>query len=306
MLLEQTSAWQLEIVPDCEARLSLVQGIEVQPWRATLQQTFTHFCDDLLTERLDALDVVAIGFQLFAHPAWDFGATSVGKTRELAVVGDRHDARHDGDIHAHGPYTLDKVEVAVGIEEVLGDRTVGTGVGLAHEVPQVFFEVACLWVHLRVSRHFDVEVVAAFFADEAHQVVGVAQLTAGHAHAGRQVATQGNNALDAGLLVLGQQAAQVVLAVAHARKVRSGGNFDLAFQLQHGVDRAVTGRAAGAVGAGKEVGVVAGQLRSSRHQFFMPSIGLGREELEAVATFLGHGNNPMKLRYRKSCTAAPT
>jgi hypothetical protein len=40
-------------------------------------------------------------------------------------------------------------------KEVLGDRTVGTGVGLAHEVLQIFFEVACLWVHLRVSRHFD-------------------------------------------------------------------------------------------------------------------------------------------------------
>ena len=80
-----------------------------------------------------------------------------------------------------------------------------------------------------------------------------------------------------------------VLAVAHARQVRSGGNFDFAFQLQHGVDRAITGRTAGAVGAGEEVGVVAGQLLGSRHQFFMPSIGLGREELEAVATVLGHG-----------------
>jgi hypothetical protein len=145
-------------------------------------------------------------------------------------------------------------------------------------------------MHLRVSSNFDVEMITGFFTNEFHQFIGVTQLTAGHAHAGRQVTTQGNDALDAGSLVLVQQAAQVVLAVADARQVRCGRYFDFAFQLQNGVEGAITGRTTSAIGAGKEVGIVSGQLTGSGEQFFMPSIGLGREELEAVATVLGHGH----------------
>src|SRR3546814_15762339 len=68
-----------------------------------------------------------------------------------------------------------------------------------------------------------------------------------------------------------------------AGQVWGGRDFDFAFELQHGVDRAVTGRAASAIGAGEEIRVVARQLAGSGDQFFMPSIGLRREELEAVA-----------------------
>jgi len=147
-------------------------------------------------------------------------------------------------------------------------------------------------MHLRVSGDFDVEMIGGFFTNEFHQFIGVTQLTAGHAHAGRQVATQGNDALDAGSLVFVQQAAQVVLAVTDARQVRSGGYFDFVFQLQHGVDRAITGRTASAVGAGKEIRIVGGQLAGSGKQLFLPGIGLGREKLEAVATVLGHWRGP--------------
>jgi hypothetical protein len=132
--------------------------------------------------------------------------------------------------------------------------------------------------------------ISGFFTNEFNQFIGVTQLAAGHAHAGRQVTTQGNDALDAGSLVLVQQSAQVVLAVADARQVRCGRYFDFAFQLQNGVEGAITGRTASAVGAGKEIGVVRCQLTGNVEQFFMPSIGLGREELEAVATVLGHGH----------------
>ncbi len=133
------------------------------------------------------------------------------------------------------------------------------------------------------------EVATGFFTNEGYQVIGVQQLAAGHAHAGRQVTAQGDDALDAGALVLLQQAAQVGFAVADAGQVRCGGNLYFVLELQHGVDRAVAGRATGTVGAGEEVGVVAGQLTGSGEQFFLPSIGLGRKELEAVATILGHG-----------------
>ncbi|KTF07743.1 hypothetical protein MGSAQ_000761 [marine sediment metagenome] len=39
-------------------------------------------------------------------------------------------------------------------------------------------------MHFRVGGDFDVEVIAGLAADELHQFVGVAQLAAGHAHAG--------------------------------------------------------------------------------------------------------------------------
>lgn len=80
-----------------------------------------------------------------------------------------------------------------------------------HEVGQVGFEIARLWVHFRVGGHFQVEVVSGFLADELDQVAGVAQFATGHAHARWQVATQGDDALDAGSLVFRQQGAQVVL-----------------------------------------------------------------------------------------------
>jgi hypothetical protein len=104
--------------------------------------------------------------------------------------------------------------------------------------------------------------ITGFFTNEFNQVIGVAQLAAGHAHAGRQVTTQGNDALDAGSLVLVQQAAQVVLAVADARQVRCGRYFDFAFQLQNGVEGAITGRTASAVGAGKESGLYVANWRA--------------------------------------------
>lgn len=69
------SAWQLEVVPDRQARVGLVQGVEVQPRCATLQQGLAHFADDLLAEGLDA-DVIAVGFQLLAYPALSSAAAS--------------------------------------------------------------------------------------------------------------------------------------------------------------------------------------------------------------------------------------
>ncbi|MNH19525.1 hypothetical protein D3C79_792660 [compost metagenome] len=155
-----------------------------------------------------------------------------------------------------------------------------------HKVGQVRLEVARLRVHFRVGSHFQVEVVSGFLADELHQVAGVAQFATGHAHARRQVTTQGNDALDTGSLVLGQQGAQFGLGVAHARQVRRGRYLHFAFQLQHGIERAVAGRATGTVGAGEEVRVIGGQLAGDAHQLFVTGVGLGREELETVAAFL--------------------
>ncbi|MCY1175574.1 hypothetical protein D9M73_158170 [compost metagenome] len=141
-------------------------------------------------------------------------------------------------------------------------------------------------MNFRVGGDFDVEVVAGFSADELHQLVGETHLAAGHAHARRQVAAQGDDAADAGFLVLGEEGAQFFAGVADAGQVRCGGNLHLAIQLQHGGQGAVAGGATGAVGAGEEVRLVAGQLACSGQEFFMPGFGLRGEEFEAVAAFL--------------------
>ncbi|MNP35011.1 hypothetical protein D3C76_1283240 [compost metagenome] len=161
-------------------------------------------------------------------------------------------------------------------------------------------------MNFRIGGNFDVELVAGFAADELHQLVGVAQLAAGHAHARRQVAAQGDDAADAGFLVLGEQGAQLLAGVADAGQVRGGGDFHLAVQLQHGAYGAVAGGAAGAVGAGEEVRLVGSQLARGGQEFFMPGFGLRGEELEAVAAFgCRHGTDPQEavgtVWSRESC-----
>src|SRR5690606_11889279 len=162
----------------------------------------------------DAVAVVAVGFQLFADPARNFGPAAVREARQLAVVSNRHNARDNRNIHAHGPYTVNKVEVAVGVEKVLGNGAVGTGFYFADKVLQVFFKAGRLRVHLRVSRHFQGEVVSGFRTDEFHQFVGVAQFAAGQARAAGQVAAQGDDAVNAQFFIAGEQIAQISLAVA--------------------------------------------------------------------------------------------
>ena len=63
------SARQLQVVPDRQARLGLVQRVEVQARCAALEQLLAHAGDHLFAERLDAGGVVAIGFQLLTNPA---------------------------------------------------------------------------------------------------------------------------------------------------------------------------------------------------------------------------------------------
>jgi hypothetical protein len=74
-------------------------------------------------------------------------------------------------------------------------------------------------VPFRIGCHFDAEPVTGFGADELNQFVGIAEL-AGFSHAGGQVATQRNGALDAGGLVFAQDLANAVAAGADAREVR--------------------------------------------------------------------------------------
>ncbi len=73
-------------------------------------------------------------------------------------------------------------------------------------------------MHLGVSGHFNVEVVARLGADEGHQIARVVELTT-HAVTAGQVAAQGHQALHAHRFQRGQLFAHAGLGGADARKM---------------------------------------------------------------------------------------
>src|SRR5690554_3270140 len=75
-----------QILPDGKAGFSLVQGVEMQPWRTSLKQLFAHPGDDFFTKLADAFAVVPVGFQLLADPARDFRAAHVRETHQAGEV----------------------------------------------------------------------------------------------------------------------------------------------------------------------------------------------------------------------------
>src|SRR5690554_4205167 len=255
----------------------------MQPGRPGFQQLFAHFGDHFLTELADAVGVVTVSFQLLADPARNFRSTHIREPHQAGEVDDGHDARHHRNGDAHLLQAVDEVEVTVGVEEVLGDGAVGTGLYFAREVLQVFLGVAGLGVELGVGGHFQVEVIAAVLPDEFHQLVGVTQLTGG-AHARGQVAAQGDNPVDAVLFVHIQQLADLCAGSAHAGQMRCCGNA-LLVQVQHRFNGAVPGGTAGAEGDREKVRIHLCQLVAYSLQLLLALIGLGREKLEAEAAF---------------------
>ena len=272
----------------------------MQTWRAAVNQPLAHLGDDLGTECRDAGAIVTIRLKLLANPARNLGAAGIREAGQLAVVGNRHDARHDRNVHAGLAYALDEMEITVGVEEVLRDRAVGAGPGLAHEIVQVDVIMPRLGVRFRIRGHLDMEVVAGLVANELDEFVGIAQFTGGLTHAGGQVAAQGNNAPDAGFAILGQQVAQVVCTVAHTGQVRRCGHLHLLIQLQDGVARPIPCGASGTIGDGKEFGVVLSQHVGGCYQFLMPGVGLGREEFEAdrVVFLSGHAVSRVSFKFQ--------
>ena len=91
----------------------------------------------------------------------------------------------------------------MGVVEILGDRGIGAGFDLAPEVGEVHIRISCLRVHLRVSRHLDLEVISGGSADVLDQFIGEAEFAgcAGAVGSGWQVAAQGHQTSDAGLAI---------------------------------------------------------------------------------------------------------
>ena len=218
--------------------------------------------------------------QLQPQPARNFGAAHIGKAGQFGEVGNRHDAGHDGDFHAAPAHVVEEAEVGVGIEEKLGDGGIGAGFHFAHEALDVVFGAARLRVVFGVGSHFDVEPVAESVADELHQFVGVVQAGGAQAHAGGDVAAQGNHVADAQIFVFLQEVGEFAGIQAHAGDVRGGGH---AFgkDVADGLHGAFAGGAAGAGGAGEKLGLVLGELLAGDFLFFAAFGRAGGEKFEA-------------------------
>ena len=257
----------------------------MQARRAAGKQAVAQVGHHIQPEGANRRQIVAIAFQLLSQPARDFGAAGVGEARQLHVVADRHDAGNDGDADAERARVFDEVEVGVGVEEILRDRGVGAGVDLALEVGQILGAGTRLRVDFGIGGDFDFEPVAGFLADEGHQFVGVVELAGVHGARG-QVAAQRDQMADALAFVCVEDVADALFGRADARQVRRGfraGGLDLA----HGFQGAVAGRAAGAEGHGKELGLELRQLLARGAQLLGAFRRLGREEFKAVSAF-GH------------------
>ena len=155
---------------------------------------------------------------------------------------------------------------------------------LAHEVVEVVLGRARLWMEFRIGRYFDVEMIAVLGADELHQLVGVTKL-AGRHHAGRDVATQGDDMSDAVVAVFVEDGPDILAGGTDAGQVRRGG---VAFtaDFQHCRQRPVAGGAAGAKGDGEKLRLELSQLLARGAQLGNPFRGLGRKEFETEGSAL--------------------
>ena len=105
-----------EIIPQGFCRPGLIHGIEVQAGCAVVEQLAAQLRDHLFAKGDDALPVVTIALQPFPHPTRNLGATHVGKTRQLAVVNDGHNAGDDGQIHALFFAIINKTKIGITVD----------------------------------------------------------------------------------------------------------------------------------------------------------------------------------------------
>ena len=98
----------------------------------------------------------------------------------MRVVGDGHNARHDGQGDAQLFTIVNETEIGIGIVKILRDGGVRARLHLALEIAQIGFRIGGLRMHFRVGRHLNVEMFAGFGADKRHQLVGIAELPSGH------------------------------------------------------------------------------------------------------------------------------
>src|SRR5205823_710912 len=153
------------------------------------------------------------------------------------------------------------------------------GFHLALEVLQLIARVAGLRMVFGIAGDLDAEPVAGAAAHELDELAGVAEF-ARHRLPRRQIAAQGDDVADAVAAVALELRGDLLARGRDARKVRRS-LVARGADLEHGLERALAGRAAGAVGAGEEGGLQRAELLPGVPQLGSPLGRPRRKELEA-------------------------
>ena len=217
----------------------------MQPGCACLKQLLAEAGNDFNAKLSTRLYIIPIAFELLRHPARQLGTTIAGEAREVGEVGYGHNAGVNRLVDASFLAMIHKVMPGIDAVEVLGDGTVRAGVQLGFQKIDIRLIAFGVRVNLRVSSYFQMKMITGVLADKFDQFFCVDQ--SGCAHAGRQVAAQGNNTINARVLVAVDQLQHGSFVVAAKGQVRCHGQ---AFGL-HGFDntyRVVTSRAASTIG----------------------------------------------------------
>src|SRR5258706_274504 len=267
-----------EPLPDGRGQARLVHRVEMQSGRPAGKEAVAKLGDYIQPEASNRGGVVPQILHLEAQPARDLGPASVREAGKLREIPDRHDSGHDRRGDAERPALVDETKIGIGVEEVLRDRRVRARLDLRLEVRHILPGAARLRVEFGVAGDFDVEVIAGPFADESHQLAGVAKLS-GARGARRQVPAQGDDVIDAFRLVQLERRGDVGARRADAgdmgRRAIAGG-----LDFQDGLQRAVARGAARAVSAGEKPRFQLRELLPACAQLLHAFRGLRREELE--------------------------
>ena len=230
---------------------------------------------------------------------------SAGHALDPGDGANRHQPGDDRDVDAGGARALDEVEIDAIVEEKLGDDEVEAGVDLGLEVPDVLIEVAALHVPLGVAGAAQAERVAEALADVVHQVGGVRE-AARHALearlAGRRIAAQHHDVLDAGVDQPLEHRADLVLAGADAGQVGHRREARLALDPLHQLDGLGARRAARAVGHRHEGRRQLGELAGSS----APAPGRRRRSWAGRTRTRTSGGRPPGTARRSSLARSPT
>src|SRR5690606_6962195 len=138
-----------------------------------------------------------------------------------------------------------------------------------------------------IGSHLDVEPVAAVFADEAHQFVGVVHFARIAPHARRQVAPQRHDSANALGAVAVQNLHEFSAAGADAGKMRGGGAAQRLHQLD-GVGSTAAGGSPGTVSDADIGGFMSDEPARRFRKLGTRRLFTWREKLQADGLLRGH------------------
>ena len=215
--------------------------------------------------------------EAFSDLGWELGGVEGGHALDTGDVGGRHDAGDDRGGDASGVELVDVLLVVVGSVAELGDGEVGLG-ELGGLVLEVGLDGGGHGVTLWVGGDGDVPVGA--LADEAGEFGGGVEGLGGRFGVLGQVAAEGEDVVDAVVLVVGDDCGDLVAGVGDAGEVRHGLDAEVVADLADPVSGGSTGGAAGAVGDGHKVGPVSGETGEGLDQALGAGVVAGGGEFE--------------------------